>query len=143
MSQQQNHQRMPFNTMCFSIVVIRHPHTSKWLAVKETRNRGWWLPAGFLNQCETFESGALRLAYEEAGIDISLKGIVRIEHSLFGTNNARMRVIFYGEPSNPSDELKNTPDNISECACWVSIDELMSISNDKPGLRGPELLNWA
>lgn len=52
------------------------------LAVKETKGRGWWLPAGGLDVNETFQEAALRETKEEAGIDISLKGILRVEHEM-------------------------------------------------------------
>jgi len=35
-------------THCFTLIVIRHPgpgeREGKYLAVEESRNRGWWLP---------------------------------------------------------------------------------------------------
>ena len=31
------------------------PNYGKWLAVKETKNRGWWIPGGAVDCGETFE----------------------------------------------------------------------------------------
>ena len=42
----------------------------------------------------------MRECKEEAGIDIELKGVLRVEHSVQGGDEARMRVIFYAEPKN-------------------------------------------
>ena len=64
----------------FAVVIVRHPN-GKWLAVKETRNRGWWLPAGAVDAGESFMKAAIRETKEEAGIDIELIGILRVEYS--------------------------------------------------------------
>ena len=61
-------------TYPFSVAIVRNKE-GKYLAVNETRNRGWWVPAGFVDAGETFMDGALRETKEEAGIDIELKGI--------------------------------------------------------------------
>jgi len=143
-----------YKTVGFSVVVCRHPD-GKWyfslvvttynfrLAVKETKNRGWWLPAGGLDAGETFPEAALRETYEEAGIQVELKGILRVEHSLCSETSARMRVIFYAEPKNPAAPVKSKPDEESECAQWVTIEQILELAQCKPGLRGPELLDWA
>ena len=41
--------RITFATDCYSVVVVRHPD-GRWLAVNETNNRGWWLPAGHVDR---------------------------------------------------------------------------------------------
>ena len=41
---------------------------------------------------------AVRECKEEAGIDVELKGILKIDHGVKG-DNGRMRVIFYAEPT--------------------------------------------
>ena len=43
--------RTIFKTIQFAINIVRcpfkeSPHYNKWLAVDESRNRGWWVPAG-------------------------------------------------------------------------------------------------
>ena len=43
--------RTCFKTYQFSLIIVRNPFKespdyNKWLAVKETRNRGWWIPGG-------------------------------------------------------------------------------------------------
>jgi len=69
------------------------------VAVNETRNRGWWIPGGAVDCGENFIQGAIRERKEEAGIDVQIKGILKVDHSVAG-NTARMRVIFYAEPTN-------------------------------------------
>jgi len=54
-----------------------------------------------------------------------------------------MRVVFYAEPTDPSQPPKSIPDKESELALWVTIEELLKISEEPPGLRGNELVEWA
>lgn len=152
--------RTIFRTVQFSVIVVRNPQDGRWLAVHETRNRGWWLPAGAVDSGESFETAALRECKEEAGIDVELKGVLRVEHSLAGGDVARMRVIFYAEPAKvvkDSDDKqhennheyfvktygenlnpKQIADGESEEARWVTLDEF----EDFPKKRGPELIQW-
>ena len=133
--------RVPFSTHGFSVVVVRNSE-GKWLAVKETRNRGWWLPAGLVQQGETFFQAALRECQEEARINVILKGILRVEHSVYGPTHARMRVIFFGVPEDESQPLKRVADKESEEARWATLEELKKLARISPGLRGPELYEW-
>ena len=90
--------RTVFHTYEFALVICRNPETKKWLAVNESRGRGWWVPGGAVDAGETFEEAAIRETKEEAGIDVNLRGILRVEHSLVSSDCARMRVIFLAEP---------------------------------------------
>ncbi len=85
-------------THYFALAVVRHPKTRLWLAVEETRDRGWWLPGGFVENedpgaLSSHEVTALKETREEAGIDIVIKGILRVESHL-GTQSGRHRVVF-------------------------------------------------
>ena len=95
----------------FSLLIVRNPfkdspHFGKYLAVNETRNRGWWIPGGAVDFNETFEDAALRECKEEAGIKVDLKGILRIDHGVEG-KDSRMRLIYYAEPKNLAEAYKN------------------------------------
>eukprot|EP00002_Diphylleia_rotans_P019760 TRINITY_DN3818_c0_g1_i13.p1 TRINITY_DN3818_c0_g1~~TRINITY_DN3818_c0_g1_i13.p1 ORF type:complete len:170 (-),score=28.17 TRINITY_DN3818_c0_g1_i13:427-876(-) len=68
---------VPSFNICF--VVVRHPQTKRFLAVKETCDRGWWLPAGRVDPGETFQEAAIRETIEEAGIRVRLTGILSIQ----------------------------------------------------------------
>ena len=125
----------------FSLVVCRHPD-GKYLAVKETRNRGWWLPAGLVEQGESFIQAAHREVAEEAGIRVELRGVLRVEHSVYGPTQARMRVIFFALPVDPAQPVKKKKDKESEEASWVTLEELKVLARGSPGLRGPELYEW-
>ena len=85
------------------MIIVRNPfkespNYNKWLAVKETRNRGWWIPGGAVDYGESFKKAALRECKEEAGIDVDLKGILKVDHGVKG-DQGRMRVIYYAEPT--------------------------------------------
>lgn len=134
-------ERMAFMTHNFSLVVCRH-QDGRWLAVKETRNRGWWLPAGLVEQGESFTQAAHREVLEEAGIRVELKGVLRVEHSVYGPTQARMRVIFFAVPLDPNQPVKKKKDKESEEAAWVTLEDLKSLAKSSPGLRGPELYEW-
>ncbi len=89
---------------------------------------------------EDFYSAAIRETKEEAGVDIELKGVLRVEHSVYGHQTARMRVIFYA--TSDSNTPKQMSDSESECAVWFSFQEIENLQKIKPGLRGPEILEW-
>lgn len=129
---------------CFSLVVCRHPITQKWLAVEENKNRGWWLPGGFCECGDNHEVTAYKETMEEAGIDIILKGILRIENNMTA-KGGRQRVIYYAEPKDLQQPPKTVPDEESKGAAWLSLQDLRD-RNKLPrpdGLRGTELLDWA
>jgi len=104
----------------FALVMCRQPSTGNWLVVKEKSRSNnatipyvYWLPGGGVERNETFTAAAIREVYEEAGIKVQLKGILRIEHTVIPsltTSNNRMRIIFYAEPINELDPLKTIPD---------------------------------
>ena len=82
--------------------------------MKETLNRGWWIPGGAVEQGESFTMAALRECKEEAGIEVTLRGILKIDHGV-KSDSAMMRVIFYAEPSSVEmcDKLKKVADSES------------------------------
>jgi ADP-ribose pyrophosphatase YjhB (NUDIX family) len=114
------------------------------LAVNETEGRGWWLPGGFVEPGDSHPSAAVRETLEEAGIDIELRGILRVENDI-EQRGGRQRVIFYAEPRDPMQRPKHDPDRESLGAAWMNVDELRAKSRLPPpeGLRGTELLDWA
>lgn len=129
---------------CFSLVVCRHPTTGLWLAVEENKERGWWLPGGFVECGDNFHTTAIKETTEEAGIHVKLLGILRVENDMT-RRGGRQRVIFYAEPSDPTQPPKSTPDKESRGAAWLSLADLQAKADKQPpeGLRGRELLDWA
>ena len=131
-----------FTMLGISLIVVRN-HEGKWLAINETKNPGWWLPGGRVDPPEDFFTAAKRECKEEAGIDVELKGILRIEHNVQGKGYIRLKVVFYAEPIEKEPKLKDKPDSESLEARWVTGDELLELDKKGVGWRGPELYNWA
>lgn len=141
--------RAEFRGYNFALVICRHPVTKKFLAVNETKNRGWWIPGGGVDAGETFAQAAIRETMEEAGVDVELKGILKVEHKLYppagdddddGRHYYKMRVLFYAEPKDVNRcEPKSIADHDSLGAEWVTPQEF----RQKKKIRGNELLEYA
>lgn len=122
----------------FAIVICRRCSDNTYLAVKETKNRGWWLPGGWVDPGETLVDAAVRETKEEAGVDVVIKGILRVEHT-HSNVGARLRIIFYAEPCDEKQLPKNVADEHSEEARFVKVEELQTSLGK---IRGPELIEW-
>eukprot|EP00330_Aristerostoma_sp_ATCC50986_P011316 CAMPEP_0114592004 /NCGR_PEP_ID=MMETSP0125-20121206/13943_1 /TAXON_ID=485358 ORGANISM="Aristerostoma sp., Strain ATCC 50986" /NCGR_SAMPLE_ID=MMETSP0125 /ASSEMBLY_ACC=CAM_ASM_000245 /LENGTH=146 /DNA_ID=CAMNT_0001790439 /DNA_START=42 /DNA_END=482 /DNA_ORIENTATION=- len=126
------------------VLIVCRNHEGKWLAIKETKNRGWWLPGGRVDPPEDWQTAALRECKEEAGIDIELKGVLRFENNISGDGFLRAKVVFYAEPKDPKQKPKDWKDSESEEARWVSRSDMTEIEEKDPiGWRGYELLEWS
>mmetsp|Transcript_3726 Transcript_3726/g.3158 ORF Transcript_3726/g.3158 Transcript_3726/m.3158 type:complete len:99 (+) Transcript_3726:96-392(+) len=87
-----------FTTLGIALVICRNKE-GKWLVIKESGGRGWWVPGGLVDPPESFQEAGIRETIEEAGIDVELKGILRTEFSIDKKSNyQRLKVIFYAEP---------------------------------------------
>lgn len=124
------------NTYTFTLLVCQRKSDGKFLLVQEVANWGWWLPGGRINQNEDLIQSALRETKEEAGIDAKITGILRWEYNA-REDDARMRVIFYGEPIDDNQEPKTLPDFESMGAAWVDVPQLQKLP-----LRGHEPTDW-
>jgi ADP-ribose pyrophosphatase YjhB (NUDIX family) len=146
----------------FSLVVCRRPSDRRFLLVQEVANRGWWLPGGRVEAGEDLGAAAVRETKEEAGVDVKLTGVLRVEHSPH-KHYSRLRVIYLAEPKvdlgerhdlermNCGDdndqefdgdapegqEAKTFPDYESMGAAWVLPEELSRLF-----LRGDEPALW-
>ncbi|KAG2379396.1 hypothetical protein C9374_007535 [Naegleria lovaniensis] len=133
-------------TYSFALVIVRQPSTGKFLLVEECCSQGWWLPAGRVDPGERFEEAALRETVEEAGIQVELKNILRVEYSPFQKGGARQRIIFYAEPVEKDPVLKSVADFESVGAQWFSYDEFvnqfLNPSTRTKKLRGTEPVQW-
>ncbi|KAL6047606.1 Nudix hydrolase domain-containing protein [Balamuthia mandrillaris] len=118
---------------CFAVVVVRND-AGQFLVVQETRKNKclWYLPAGRVEFKESFEEAALRETKEEAGIDITLDGILRVEFSPAKFNGkgvfcTKLRVLFLAHHHAPAQPLKTEPDEHSMQARWVSLEEAQKL----------------
>lgn len=135
--------RAEFRGCSFALVICRHPTSGKFLAVNETDNRGWSIPGGGVDATETFAQAAMRETVEEAGVEVELKGILKVEH-ISGDGLAHpfytMRVYFYAEPKDVHDCVpKSVADHESLGAEWLTPREFQQ----KKKIRGNELLEYA
>ena len=130
--------RTVFKTYQFALVICRN-FDGRFLAVNETENRGWWIPGGGVDAGESFEEAALRETREEAGMEIELKGILKVDHMITGGkgDQVKMRVIFFAVPKDEHQKPKSFEDEHSISAEWVTLEEFKS----KKKIRGSELLD--
>jgi 8-oxo-dGTP pyrophosphatase MutT (NUDIX family) len=119
-------------TWSFALVVVRLGH--RFLMVHERKHgQGWYLPAGGVEAGESFVEAARRETREEAGVAITLDGILRIEHRPI-PDGARCRVLFVAHPSDDTPP-KQEADHDSLGAGWFTLDEIRALP-----LRGDEVL---
>ena len=127
--------KKPIESWMFALVVVRKGN--RFLLVHERKHgQRWYLPAGRVEFGETFPEAAKREVLEEAGVPISLDGILRIEHSPRLDGSARMRMIFLASPIDDTSP-KSEPDDESLEARWVTIEELDTLGYS---LRSPEVI---
>jgi len=124
----------PISTWFFVLVVVRLGH--RFLMVHEGQKHGqlWYLPAGRVENGETFFDAAKRETLEEAGLPIQVEGIMRVEHSPFPDGSARLRVIMLARPIDDTPP-KSQPDQESLGASWLTLDQIRLLP-----LRGQEVI---
>jgi len=116
--------REPIPTWAFSVVLVRLGR--RVLLVHERKHgQGWYLPAGRVEAGESFQAAALRETREEAGIDIVLEGVLRVEYSA-RPHHARVRVIFVARPADDRPP-KGEPDEESLGARWFTVEEMSGV----------------
>lgn len=62
-------------------IVVQNPLDKRFLAVEECNDKGWCVPAGFVEPNESFFDAAIRECKEEAAIDLKIVGVVRFYQS--------------------------------------------------------------
>ncbi|RQM23291.1 hypothetical protein B5M09_000704 [Aphanomyces astaci] len=134
--------RNPESTLyCFALVVCRHPVTKHFLLVQEFACSGYWLPGGRVDAGETPEAAAIRETKEEAGMDVRLTGLLKLEYhpktDSSGREYVRMRFVFLAEPVDHAQKPKSVPDYESAGASWCHVDDVKQLP-----LRGPEPVEY-
>lgn len=114
--------RDPIPTWFFALVLVRDKN-GRYLLVHEAKHgQLWFLPAGRVEPGETFAEAAVRETLEEAGVPVTLTGLVRIEHAPQPTTT-RVRITYLAE-AEQDVAPKSVPDEESLGAAWVAPGEL-------------------
>lgn len=126
----------------FALVLCRRPADGKYLLVQEFGRSGYWLPGGRVDAGESLVRAAERETLEEAGVAVTIKGVLRLEYSPSYRDVARLRAIFYAEPSDETAAVEKTlPDYESVGSVWspphLFMSPALAIS-----LRGDEPHVW-
>lgn len=123
--------RDPLDLHAFALVVVHVGE--RVLLVRETQHGGgWYLPAGRVEPGESLMDAAVRETLEEAGVPVTLEGVVRVEYTPVG-RGVRVRAIFTARPSDDTPP-KSVPDEHTEEARFVTLEELAELP-----LRGGEV----
>ncbi len=102
----------------YALVLVRRG--DRFLLVEETdHGGGWYLPAGRVEPGETLTAAALREVREEAGVDVRLDGVYRIEHTVLNEGGARLRVVFAASPMDEAPP-KSVADEHTLRAAWFT-----------------------
>jgi len=125
----------------FALVVCHNKKFNTFLLVQEFANSGFWLPGGRIDSGESPAQAAIRETKEEAGIDIELTGLIKVEYhpkkDRSGRQYVRMRFIFYAEPLDCDQPPKSIPDYESAGATWCHADQVAGLP-----LRGSEPVTY-
>lgn len=117
--------REPMPAWFYALVLVRRGDL--FLLVEEAdHGGGWYLPAGRVEPGETLHEAALREVREEAGIDVVLDGVYRVEHTVLESGGARVRVLFSAVPADDRAP-KSEPDEHTLRAGWFRAAEAAAL----------------
>jgi len=123
----------------YIMVVLQRADGSLCLVQGE---KGWWLVGGELPLGQAPEAAAIHMTKAQAGVDVRLEGVLRVEFDhRGGIPGSRMRIIYLARALNDFEPLKTIPDEDSLGAVWV---DGMSVTTDNPRipLAGSEPAVW-
>ena len=104
-----------------AIVLALIERHGRVLLIQESKPqvRGTWnLPGGHVEPGETLTDAVVREVREEAGVEVSLDGLMYVDHlAASSAGKARFRFVFRATAE--SQRLKTEPDEHSERAEWV------------------------
>jgi ADP-ribose pyrophosphatase YjhB (NUDIX family) len=128
---EEHYARDPIPTWFFVLVVVRDG--DRFLLVQENKpDRPWYIPAGRVEPGESLIEAAAREALEETGLPVEIERVIRIDHTPFPENVARVRVYLVARPA-ADHPPKSNPDRHSLQAAWFRLDEIRELP-----LRGEE-----
>ena len=129
--------RLPQSFHPFVLVIVRRH--DRFLMIQERNDeQGWYFPAGGVDPGETFAEAAIRETREEAGVEVRLRGVYRIEHRAAhaGVEGSRLRVFFSATLVGDHDVLKEQADEHSLGAAWLTLEQM-----HERVLRGDEVID--
>lgn len=125
--------RRTIPTATFVLVVVRDG--DRFLLIQEAKHgNSWYVPAGGVEPGETLSQAARRETREEAGIPVTLEGVLRVEYGAMGDGMARQRVVFVGRAASTAPP-KRSADAESLRADWFTREEA-----ERLPLRGDDVL---
>lgn len=119
-------------SMLAIVLVVCRRDDGTFLVVHE--RDGWYLPAGRVEPGESLIDAAIRETREEAGIDVVLSGVLRVEYNPRGVPT-RLRALFMARPADDRAP-KSVADEESLGAAWLSLDQIRGLP-----LRGGEVID--
>lgn len=128
---EEHYARDPIPTWFFVLIVVRDG--DRFLLVQENKpDRPWYIPAGRVEPGENLLDAAAREALEETGVPTEIERVIRIDHTPFPENVARVRIYLVAHPADDTTP-KTEPDEHSLQAAWFTLDEMQELK-----LRGEE-----
>ena len=117
---------------CASVFII-NPENKKILLIMHKKNHKWTQPGGHIDDDETPEEAALREAYEETGLRVSLLGerfpreddFIRplgIQRNRHSDGNTHIDIIYAAVPNNDVNPVINAEEE--SAVRWFSREEL-------------------
>lgn len=130
----------PNNIYAFALIVCIND--GKILLVQEFASSGMWLPGGRVDTGESLQHAGIRECIEEAGIEVVLEGVLKLQYNPSPKGHVRLRVVFLARPKSDSwKTVKTIPDFESAGAIWVDFDHVEDLASRRL-LRGSEPLEW-
>jgi len=121
----------------FTWVVCRRPSDGKFLMVHEPAGLcggrpAYWLPAGRVDEGESFVEAGMRETLEEGGLACRITGVLQLRLD----GGVVPRIILLAEPSDESLQPKSVPCFESCGAMWVEASSLQGLS--RADFRSPD-----
>ncbi len=121
----------PIPTEFYVLVAVRR--NDQYVLVHERKHeQRWALPAGRVERGEGFLAAAKRETLEEAGIPITVTGIVKFEHDPT-PKGTLVRLIVLADPVDETPP-KSEPDDESLEAGWFTMEQITQIPLRNPGI---------